>query len=97
VLVVVIVAVVRYMSVASIIASFAFPTLTAVLFTHREHYPLLVGAAVIACLLSLYRHKENIKRLMHHEENRLDFDRISKISEKVMKRMRDKKNKKNKA
>ena len=97
VLVVVIVAITRYMSVGSIIASFAFPTLTAVLFPQRENYPLFVGAAVIAGLLSLYRHKPNIQRLLAHEENRLDFDRISKISEKVMKRMRDKKNKKNKA
>lgn len=94
-LVVAIVAVTHYMSIGSIVASFAFPTLTALLFPHRAHYPLLVGVAVIACLLSLYRHKDNIKRLIRHEENRLDFGRISRISERVMKRMRNRKHKKN--
>ncbi|MBQ6373888.1 MAG: glycerol-3-phosphate 1-O-acyltransferase PlsY [Clostridia bacterium] len=93
VVVVVIVAITRYMSVGSIIASIAFPVTVAILFRGRAHYPLFVAAAVLAGLLSIYRHKDNIKRLLRHEENRLDFERISKISEKVMKRMRDKKNK----
>ena len=94
VLVILIVAITRYMSVASITASFAFPILTALLFRQRASYPLLVTAAIIAGLLSLYRHKDNVKRLLRHEENRLDFDRISRISEKVMKRMHDRKNRK---
>jgi len=94
-LVIAVVAVTRYMSVGSIIASFAFPILTAILYPGREHYPLFVIAAVLAGLLSLYRHKENIKRLRKGEENRLDFDRISRISEKVMKRMQDRKERKN--
>lgn len=88
VLVIIVVAVTRYMSVASIIASFAFPTLTAIVCREWEYYPLYVVTAVCACLLSIYRHRGNIQRLMRHEENRLDFERISKISEKVMKRMR---------
>ena len=92
---IVVVAITRYMSVGSIIASFAFPILTAILYPGRENYPLFVITAVLAGLLSLYRHKENIKRLRKGEENRLDFDRISRISEKVMKRMQDRKERKN--
>ena len=92
VLVVVIVACTGYMSIGSIVASVAFPTLTAILYRGQPHYGLMVAVAVFAGLLSIYRHKENIKRLMRHEENRLDFNRISKISEKVMKRMREHKN-----
>ena len=91
VLVVVVVAVTRYMSIGSIIASFAFPVLTAILYPQRPNYPLFVIAAALAAALSLYRHKGNIERLRRGEENRLDFDRISRISDKVMKRMRDRK------
>ena len=94
VLVVAIVALTGYMSIGSIAASFAFPILTAIVCRGRAHYPLFVLAAIIACCLSLYRHKGNVERLARHEENKLDFVRISKISEKVMKRMHDRKEKK---
>ena len=91
VLVIIIVAFTGYMSIGSIVASFAFPALSALFYTRREHYKLIVITAIAACCLSLFRHKENIRRLMGHTENRLDFDRISKISEKVMRRMRERK------
>ena len=51
-------------------------------------YPL--GAACIASALSLFGHRSNIQRLIHGEENRLDFQKISKVSEKVMQRMQKK-------
>ena len=84
------VALTRYMSVASLITTVAFPIL--VIFTERgrENFPLFLGAACIASLLSLFGHRSNIQRLIKGEENRLDFVKISSISEKVMAKMRNK-------
>jgi glycerol-3-phosphate acyltransferase PlsY len=77
----------RYMSVASLITTVAFPIL--VIFTERgrENFPLFLGAACIASALSLFGHRSNIQRLVKGEENRLDFAKIGKISEKVMQKM----------
>ena len=44
----------------------------------------------MASVLALFQHRGNIKRLIAGEENRLDFDKISKVSEKVMQRMQKK-------
>ena len=84
------VALTRYMSVASLITTVAFPIL--VIFTERgrENFPLFLGAACIASLLSLFGHRGNIQRLIRGEENRLDFVKIGKVSEKVMAKMRNK-------
>ena len=84
------VALTRYMSVASLITTVAFPIL--VIFTERgrENFPLFLGAACIASLLSLFGHRGNIQRLIRGEENRLDFVKIGSISEKVMAKMRNK-------
>jgi acyl-phosphate glycerol 3-phosphate acyltransferase len=82
------VALTRYMSVASLITTVAFPIL--VIFTERsrENFPLFLGAACIASALSLFGHRSNIQRLIHGEENRLDFQKISKVSEKVLSKMK---------
>ena len=84
------VALTRYMSVASLITTVAFPIL--VIFTERsrENFPLFLGAACIASVLSLFGHRGNIQRLIRGEENRLDFVKICKVSEKVMAKMRNK-------
>ncbi|MBQ6348782.1 MAG: glycerol-3-phosphate 1-O-acyltransferase PlsY [Clostridia bacterium] len=84
------VALTRYMSVASLITTVAFPIL--VIFTERgrENFPLFLGAACIASLLSLFGHRSNIQRLIKGEENRLDFVKIGKVSEKVMAKMKKK-------
>ena len=68
----------------------AFPIL--VIFTERgrENYPLFLGAACIASALSLFGHRGNIQRLIRGEENRLDFAKISKVSEMVMAKMKKK-------
>ena len=80
----------RYMSVASLITTVAFPIL--VIFTERgrENFPQFLGAACIASALSLFGHRSNIQRLVKGEENRLDFVKISSISEKVMQKMKKK-------
>ena len=84
------VALTRYMSVASLITTVAFPVL--VIFTERgrENFPLFLVAACVASALSLFGHRGNIQRLIKGEENRLDFAKIGKISEKVMQKMRKK-------
>ena len=89
-LVFLVVAVTGYMSLGSILAALAFPTTVALFYTDREPYLVHVGFAMAACCLAIYRHKGNIQRLLKHEENRLDFAKITAISKKVMARMRGK-------
>ena len=84
------VALTRYMSVASLITTVAFPILVCFTERSRENFPLFLGAACIASLLSLFGHRGNIQRLIRGEENRLDFLKIGKVSEKVMAKMRNK-------
>ena len=80
------VGVTRYMSVASLITTVAFPILTAVLFRQRENYAMLVVVAVIMSLLSLFGHRSNIRRLIRGEENRLDFKQITEKSKQLFKK-----------
>ena len=84
------VALTRYMSVASLITTVAFPVLTAILFRGRENYGLFLGAACVASALSLFGHRSNIQRLIRGEENRLDFKKITEVSKKVMDKMKHK-------
>ena len=81
----------RYMSIASLITTIAFPVLTVIMERGRANYPLFVVAACLAAALSLFGHRGNIKRLIEGDENRLDFNRISRVSEKVMQRMHKRK------
>jgi glycerol-3-phosphate acyltransferase PlsY len=84
------VALTRYMSVASLITTVAFPILVVFTERGRENFPLFLGAACIASALSLFGHRSNIQRLMKGEENRLDFGRISQASKKAMEKMKRK-------
>ena len=82
------VAITRYMSVASLITTVAFPIVAGILCRGRENYGLFLGVACIASALSLYGHRSNIQRLMKGEENRLDFEKITEVSRKVMEKMK---------
>jgi len=84
------VALTRYMSIASLITTVAFPILVCFTERGRENFPLFLGAACVASALSLFGHRGNIRRLIRGEENRLDFVKIGKISEKVMEKMKKK-------
>ena len=88
---IVVVAITRYMSVASIITAIAFPVFTAIICRGHQSYGLFVLFSTMAGALALFQHRGNIQRLIRGEENRLDFGKISKVSEKVMRRMREKK------
>ena len=87
---IIVVAVTRYMSVASLVTTVAFPVLVAFTERGRENFPLFLGAACIASALSLFGHRGNIQRLIRGEENRLDFVKIGKVSERVMEKMKKK-------
>ena len=84
------VALTRYMSIASLITTVAFPVVTGIMCRGRENYGLFLGFAIAAAILSLFGHRSNIQRLIRGEENRLDFQKITDISKKVMAKMRRK-------
>ena len=81
------VALTRYMSIASLITTVAFPVVTGFMCRDWENYGLFLGAACVAAALSLFGHRSNIQRLIRGDENRLDFEKISQISKKVMDRV----------
>jgi len=88
--VLVIIAITRYVSVGSIYAAFSYPVLTW-LFTRREaNAKYFLYFSLFASLLTLFCHRANIKRLIRREENRLDFKKISKLSQKFSKKNKEK-------
>lgn len=58
----------RYVSLGSIAASVAFPIAAAILYPKDILYLVF---AIALCLLAVYRHKENIKRLIKGTESKL--------------------------
>ena len=69
----------RYMSVASLCTAVLYPILIIILHGSNTAYvifSLIVGGLAVFC------HRPNIKRLLSHTENKLDFDKISRISRK---------------
>lgn len=79
----VIVGITRYMSLASISVTFAYPVLNAIIFYGDDYYGWYIFFAIVCGLLSLYCHRGNLMRLIRGEENRLDFKKISRISSKL--------------
>lgn len=69
----------RFVSLASITASILF-TILAVFIFHEQNTYLIILAALIAVFVPLTHHK-NIKRLLKGEENKLSFRKKVKISE----------------
>ena len=83
VLVIGVAATLRYMSVGSIAAAALYPVLVAIFLRGNPHYAVYVLSAVFAGALAIFQHRKNIARLLRHEENRLDFAKISRISHKI--------------
>ena len=75
-----------YVSVGSIVGSLLFPILTAIFMRGHSCFAGYLIAAILVCLLNIYSHRKNIDRLIHHSENKLDFAKISKLSQKLQKR-----------
>lgn len=76
---IIVVALTRYMSVASMFSAILYPILTFALYPHD--LPRMI-AAIIVCVLALFSHRVNIVRLIKGNENRLDFRKITDISRK---------------
>lgn len=77
----------RLMSLASIASSIAFAVL-AIVFKSSQIY---IITAVIACLLSLFCHRANIKRLIKGEENKLDHRKITEKSKQFYQKFQNRK------
>lgn len=76
---VIVVAITKYMSVASIVSAFAFSVAIAII--NWGDWMQIVFALIISAL-AIFSHRANIKRLINHSENRLDFSKINKLSKK---------------
>ncbi len=62
----------RYMSVGSISAAFAFPIATYIYFMHKlDAYWANLALAILASAFAIYKHRENIKRLMEGTEPKI--------------------------
>ena len=83
VLVVGVAATLRYMSVGSVAAAVLYTPLVAIFMRGSAYYGAQLGFAAFASLLALFCHRKNIARLIRGEENRLDFEKISRISQKL--------------
>jgi acyl-phosphate glycerol 3-phosphate acyltransferase len=57
----------RMVSMGSIVVAFFFPA--ACFFMEREFFPF----ALVMAAIMLYAHRTNIKRILRHEENKLNF------------------------
>lgn len=66
---IIIVAITRYVSLGSILGSTAVPVVALAL----GHKAAFICFMIFLALLAIYRHKENIKRLVHGNENKLSF------------------------
>lgn len=74
-----------YVSMGSIIVCFLYPICIAILMRGNEHYAAYLVFSILAALLTLFCHRKNIGRLIRREENKLDFDKISKLHSKIKK------------
>lgn len=69
----ILVAITRYVSVGSVAAAFTLPLL--VCFTHASDPTVCIITACIGASV-IWRHRANIKRLLSHTENKLDFSTL---------------------
>lgn len=76
---IVVVAITRYMSIASICSAVVFSVLVAV--TKWGDW-LEIAFALILSALAIFSHRENIARLISGTENRLDFNKINAMSKR---------------
>lgn len=77
---VVIVAVTKYMSVASITAAIEFSVLMVIFNWNSPNKAMYIIFALVYSALALFAHRSNIARLISGTENKLDFAKINKLS-----------------
>lgn len=76
---IVVVAITRYMSVASICSALLFIVLVCA--TQWGDWTQIIFSVILSAL-AIFSHRANIVRLMNHNENKLDFKKINSISKK---------------
>ncbi len=70
---VIIVAITRYVSLGSIVASSVFPLFVWVFYRAHSGFPFFLVFAVLMVVFIVYRHKANIQRLLQGTENKITF------------------------
>ncbi len=73
----------KYMSIASIASAILYAVLTAVI--RFGNWGEVIFALIVTGL-ALFSHRSNIGRLIGHKENRLDFEKINKISKQPIRK-----------
>ncbi len=61
----------RYVSLASLTAAVAFPLAIALVFHEQSH--VLLGFAIVLCVVVFFTHRHNIGRLLKGNESRMDL------------------------
>lgn len=74
-----VIAITRYMSLASILSCIMYPVFTMIF---RWENRMNVICACLMGAMAMFAHRSNIKRLINKNENRLDFKKINEISRK---------------
>ena len=74
-----------YVSLGSVIVCFLYPISIAIMKQGNPHYSTYLIFSILPALLTLFQHRKNIQRLLHGEENKLNFSKISKIHSKIKK------------
>lgn len=69
----------KLMSLASVASAVAYPVLIALF--HWGDWGRILFAVILGAM-ALFCHRGNIKRLLSNSENKLDFDKINKLSKK---------------
>jgi glycerol-3-phosphate acyltransferase PlsY len=70
---IIILALTRYVSLASVICGISFPLI--VIFITRQQHPGLIILSFVAAFFIPFTHLKNIKRLIRGQENKFDFKR----------------------
>lgn len=91
-----IVALIRMMSVGSLVATVAYPVLFYYMSPEGADMRLYMTFAIIMAVLCAFCHRANIMRLIKGEENKLDFGKINRISKKFMQKHKQKREQKQK-
>lgn len=82
----IIVVLTHYVSLGSIVIAALYPFVTWLLMRTNTHVSAYTLFACGAGALAIFCHRKNIVRLLQHQENKLDFERISKIKAKIQSR-----------
>ncbi len=61
----------RYVSLASIISTLFFPLFLYIFYKNLDSFPVLFFFSLILAIFIVYRHRENIKRLIKGEERKI--------------------------